>query len=272
MSVTPENEHKESTQEPAEQQSFFEQHWQKLVALGIWIVLAALFAWYVNSTGKGLAGSILELIYFIQGSAYGPLIYILVYTLRPLTFFSALLLTVAGGFLFGPVWGVVYTVIGANLSATVAFFIGRYFGRGTLEADGTDSLIQKYANRMRDNSFETVLIMRLIFLPYDLINYMAGFMRIHYGAFILATILGSIPGTISFVLLGASFSVNDVEGLFLRGQRPAFDWRPFLASVVIFVVSLAISQYFKRREKKTSDDVDPADELPPLATQAASTD
>lgn len=272
MTVTTENEQQERALEPAKQQSFFEQHWQKLVALGIWIVLAALFAWYVNSTGKGLAGSVLELIYFIQGSAYGPLIYILVYTLRPLTFFSALILTVTGGFLFGPVWGLVYTIIGANLSATVAYFIGRYFGAGTLDNDGSDSVIQKYANRMRDNSFETVLIMRLIFLPYDLINYMAGFLRIHYWAFILATILGSLPGTISFVLLGASFSVSDVEGLFLRGERPGIDLRPIFASVVIFVVSIAISQYIKRREKNTSNDADPADELSPLATQAASTD
>ena len=62
---------------------------------------------------------------------------------------------------------------------------------------------------MRDNSFETVLIMRFIFLPYDLMNYMAGFMRIHMRAFILATTLGSIPGTISFVLLGASVSPNE---------------------------------------------------------------
>ena len=272
MSVTTETEDKTSVPEPAAQKSFFQRHWQKLVAFALWIILAAVLSWYVNSTGKGLAGSLLDLIYFIQASAYGPLIYILVYTLRPLTFFSALVLTVSGGFLFGPIWGVVYTVIGANLSATVAYFIGRYFGSGTLETDGPDSTVQKYANRMRDNSFETILIMRLIFLPYDLINYLAGFMRIHYGAFILATILGSIPGTISFVLLGASFSVNDVEGLFLRGERPGFDFRPVLASVVIFVVSLAISQYLKRREKKTSGDVTSVDEQPSMATSAAPTD
>lgn len=51
------------------------------------------------------------------------------------------------------------------------------------------------------NSFETVLIMRFIFLPYDLVNYLAGILRIDLKAFILATLLGSIPGTIAFVPL-----------------------------------------------------------------------
>ncbi len=272
MSVTAESQLNESVPEPPKEQSFFQKHWQKLVAFALWIILAAAFTWYVNSTGKGLAGSILDLIYLIQLSAFGPLIYILVYTLRPLTLFSALLLTVSGGFLFGPFWGIVYTVIGANLSATVAYFIGRYFGSGTLDTEGSDSLIQKYANRMRSNSFETILIMRFIFLPYDLVNYLAGFLRIHYGAFILATILGSIPGTISFVLLGASATPADIENLFLNGEIPSLDWRVLAASAVIFVVSLVLSQFFKRREKGDEIDMLPGDEVPPMATQPTSSD
>ena len=97
--------------------------------------LVAVFVWYVNSSGKGLqaqcGGDLLH-----PGHGVGPAIYIVVYTLRPVTFFSAVLFTVAGGFLFGPLWGVVYTVIGANPSAIVAYLIGRYFGGDTLEADG----------------------------------------------------------------------------------------------------------------------------------------
>ena len=155
--------------------------------------------------------------------------------------------------MFGPIYGVLYTVIGANTSATVAYLMASYFGqRHVGHGSSPRGFIQTYANRMRQNSFETVLIMRFIFLPYDLVNYLAGFLRIDFWkAFILATILGSIPGTISFVLLGASFSVSDVEGLFLRGERPGIDLRPIFASVVIFVVSIAISQYIKRREKNT---------------------
>ena len=166
-----------------------------------------------------------------------------------LTLFSSVLLTLAGGFLFGPVWGVIYTVIGANLSATVAFFVGRYFGQGVLADETSSGWMQRYARRMRENGFETVLIMRFIFLPYDLVNYLAGFLRIGYWSFLLATMIGSIPGTIAFVLLGSSLSPAEITNMFLTGELPRLDWRPLAISATLFVVSIALSRYFKRREQ-----------------------
>jgi len=227
------------------QESFLQKHWQKLVAVVIWLLLAAAYFIYASANNLGLLDAFIQLVNVMQNSFYGPLIYIGIYMLRPLTFFSALILTVAGGFLFGPIWGILYTAIGSNLSATVAYLIGQYLGKGLLEIDesDTDSIITRYATRMRESSFETVFIMRLIFLPYDLVNYLAGFLRIDLKAFILATVLGSIPGTIAFVLFGAS-----IEGEF-DGTLPEFDYRVLIASVVIFIISLGISRYMKRREQ-----------------------
>ena len=100
--------------------------------------------------------------------------------------------------------------------------------------------LQGYFDRMRKNSFETIFFMRLVFLPYDLVNYAAGFLKIRYLPFILATILGSLPGTVSFVLFGASSGLD-------KGT-PNFDWRIFAVSVLIFVASLLISRLLKRRQ------------------------
>lgn len=265
MSSTTKPELPDALGAPPAEQSFLGRHWQKLAALTIWLLLAGGFAWYVNSSGKGLTGAVFDIILLMQGSIWGPLIYILIYALRPITFFSAALLTIAGGFLFGPVWGVVYTVIGANASAMTAYAIGRYFGDGVLDVEGSEGLIQRYAQRMRENSFETVLIMRFIFLPYDLVSYLAGFLRTHWQAFLLATALGSILGTISFVLLGASASPQDIEALFLTGEIPSLDVRVLIASGVVFVASLAVSRYFKRRERTGAD----AEVAPEMGTQEA---
>ena len=109
-----------------------------------------------------------------------------------------------GGFLFGPVWGIVIVAIGGNLSAMVAYTVGRYFGQGILDNEESSGVMQRYADKMRTNSFETILVMRFIFLPYDLVNYMGGLLRVDWKAFLVATTLGSIPGTIAFVLAGAS--------------------------------------------------------------------
>lgn len=231
-------------------------HWQKAVAVGLWVGVAGWLVWAMRANDLTLSALFLAAMGWVENNPLAPLAYIVVYAIRPLTLFSSVLLTLAGGFLFGPVWGVVYTVIGANLSASVAFFVGRYFGQGVLADEHAEGVVQRYARRMRTHSFETVLIMRLIFLPYDLVNYLAGFLRIHYWPFLLATILGSIPGTIAFVLLGASLSRAEITHLFLTGDLPRLDWRLLAVSLAMFVVSIALSRYFKRREP--ADAVRPA--------------
>ncbi|MBW7884976.1 MAG: TVP38/TMEM64 family protein [Caldilineaceae bacterium] len=231
------------------QPSWLAKHWQKVAAIGIWVLLVGALVWFMQTNGLTLGELFLQAMAWVETNPLAPLVYIVVYTVRPLTLFSSVLLTLSGGFLFGPVWGVIYTAIGANLSATVAYYVGRYFGQGLLESEASTGLVQRYARRMRENSFETVLIMRFIFLPYDLVNYLAGFLRIAYGSFILATIIGSIPGTIAFVLLGASLSPEQISELYLTGNVPSLEWRVLAISALMFVTSIALSRYFKRRER-----------------------
>jgi uncharacterized membrane protein YdjX (TVP38/TMEM64 family) len=232
------------TSQPAEPPSFLSKHGQKLIALAFWLALIGVYFWYRRTHEMSSLAMLQMEISLLAATVYGPLIFIGIYALRPLIFFSAVLLTIAGGYLFGPVLGVIYVVIGANLSAMIAYSIGRFFGKGVLETEGSDGFVQRYAKRMRENSFETVLIMRFIFLPYDLVNYLSGLLQIDWKAFLLATVLGSLPGTISFTLIGAS-----IEGDF-TGGIPSLDPWTLAASVAIFVLSLGISRYFKRRETK----------------------
>jgi len=239
--------------------SFFQRHWQKFTALFFWAILLGGYAWYYTSHNLTPLKAAQEMVDLLQ-TPYGPLLYILIYILRPLIFFSATVLTLTGGAVFGAgsllnfALAVIYTIIGSNASSMVAYFIGRYFGAGVLkEDDGNQtSIIQGYANRLRGNSFETVMIMRFIFLPYDLVSYVCGFLRINGPAFLLATALGSIPGTIAFVAFGASLDLSrlETEGL------PAPDPWVFGFGIIIFVVSLAISRFFKKREAQIENTPD----------------
>lgn len=248
--MTPVNDSALATdQSTAQRNRLWARHWSKLIAAGLWAAGIGAAIWIMRTHDFTLSAFFLAGIAWAQTSLLAPLAYILLYAVRPLTLFSSVLLTVAGGFLFGPAWGVFYTVVGANLSATVAFFVGHYFGSGVLDDVGSQGVVQRYARRMRENSFETVLIMRLIFLPYDLVNYLAGFLRIHYGAFILATIIGSIPGTIAFVLLGASLSSSEISALFMTGKAPGLDWHLLAISLAMFVVSIALSRALQHRER-----------------------
>ena len=222
------------------QGGFFKRHGQKLVAGLFWLLVTG--AYFVYTSRNGLSPFSLEgvrpVVDFLGQSRWGPLLFVGLYVLRPLVLFSSVLLTLAAGALFGAVWGVVYTVVGSNLGATLAYYLGRVFGKDTSMTE--NKRLGNYVERMRKNSFETVFIMRLIFLPYDLVNYLAGFLKINYGAFILATALGALPGTVSVALLGASAG--------MEGGRPSFDGRVLLASVGIFTVSIIVSRLIKRRE------------------------
>jgi uncharacterized membrane protein YdjX (TVP38/TMEM64 family) len=173
-----------------------------------------------------------------------PLIYIMLYLVRPLIFFPASLLSIAGGLFFGPLGGIIYTTIGANLSALVAYLVGHYFGRGVLETTESTHLLQRYANRMRQNSFDTVLIMRLLLLPYDLVNYLSGFLRIDWKAFLCATVIGSFPATVSLVLIGVAGDLDDLAA----GKLSLNPWA-LVGSVAMVGVSLLISRALRRRER-----------------------
>jgi uncharacterized membrane protein YdjX (TVP38/TMEM64 family) len=84
--------------------------------------------------------------------------------------------------------------------------------------------------------------MRLLFLPYDLVNVVAGGLRIRFLPFLAATALGSLPGTVSFVLLGAS--IDDLDD----GVGGIDPWA-LAAGVVVLVVSLLTARSLRRREE-----------------------
>lgn len=233
--------------------SFWGKHGQKLVAAAFWVLLVGGYTWYYQANNLTTETALLQLVDLFS-SAWGPLLYMLLYALRPLIFFPATILTLTSGAIFGAgsllnlALAVLYTAIGANASAMIAYLVGRFFGQGLLQEqeseEGATGLLQRYTDRMRQNSFETVLIMRFIFLPYDLVNYLAGILRIDWKAFILATILGSIPGTIAFVSFGASIDIKELAA----GKTPEFNPWVLGFGLVILLVSIAISRYFKRRE------------------------
>ncbi|CAN5595256.1 hypothetical protein BH23ACT3_BH23ACT3_10700 [soil metagenome] len=118
---------------------------------------------------------------------------------------------------------------GANASAMVGYGVGGAF-TADVERDGR---LAPWRHRLRANSFESVLLMRLLFVPYDLVNYTAGFLRIRWRPFLAATAIGSLPGTASFVLLGASLTRLDdgVDGI---------DRTTLAISVLLIVVSRGV--------------------------------
>ena len=151
------------------------------------------------------------------------------------------LLTIASGFVFGPLWGVVLAVLGSNAAAVVSYLMGRYFGQGLRGPEKRTGMVGRYAGRMRENGFEAVLLMRLVYAPFDPVSILAGSLGISWRRFVLATLLGTLPPILSLVLFGASLE-TDFTG-------SGFRLNPWilLVSVLLFAASLLLSRYLKGR-------------------------
>lgn len=215
----------------------------RLAAAVIWVGAAGGAILWALSAGIGAGEAATRLVDAIQGSPWGPVTFVAVYLLRPLLFFSAAVLTVAAGFLFGALAGVALVVLAANGSAMVAYGLARWFGAGVGDAAAPTGRLARWTARLRHRSFESVISMRLLHLPYDLVSYLAGAIRIHPGAFLLGTAVGSLPATVAFVLFGASLESFD-------GGVPAIDGPVLIASGILLATGLALSWIMRRRERR----------------------
>jgi uncharacterized membrane protein YdjX (TVP38/TMEM64 family) len=214
----------------------------KVIAVIAWAILLAGYWWYTTANGLTPMQTMQALVDFVSNSPYGFPLYVLVYMIRPIFLFPATLVTMTATYLYGPVQGIAYALVASNLSSMIAYFIGRFFGGGFLQNINENNVLGKYANRLRQDGFQTTLILRFLFLPYDLVSYFSGFLHIDLGWFMLATILGSIPGTISFGMLGAS-----IEGDF-AAQSVSLDPLSLVISAAMFAVSIGMYRFVRNRE------------------------
>lgn len=219
------------------------------LALGVWMLGLASYVMTVVRTGNSPLDVLLALVAFLRAHPLGALVYLLAYAARPLLLFPATLLTVGAGVLYGPLGGVGLVLLGSNLSAAVAYGLGRSLGAELAGKALTHPRLVGTARRLRANAFEAVLTLRFLFAPYDAVNYLSGTLRLPLKPFVLATAIGSLPGTAVFVFFGAG--LGDLRSL-EAGRLPAPDLPLLAASAALFVTSLALARVWRAREARRS--------------------
>jgi len=136
--------------------------------------------------------------------AYGPAVYVLLFAIRPLTFIPATVMTVASGLIWGPWEGILFTLIGENISAGTAFWAAKLLGRDWISV-AADGYLKRLHRGTGGDSFRTVLLLRLFFAPFDVVNFACGLSGMEYRRFAGATFIGIVPGAAGFVLMGSSW-------------------------------------------------------------------
>lgn len=155
---------------------------------------------------RGLTAEVLR--NYIQNFGYlAPVIYILCFTFLPIAFFPVPVLALAAGLLFGFTFGTIYTLIGAALNSAIMFAIAKVLAKDAVTELFQKKLPKKWSEFLLETDekkgFGVIFILRLIpAMPYNVINYCAGLSSIKFRTYMLATMLGILPGTLVFLNIG----------------------------------------------------------------------
>jgi uncharacterized membrane protein YdjX (TVP38/TMEM64 family) len=136
----------------------------------------------------------------------GPIVFALIYVVLTIFLIPGSALTLGAGAIFGLWRGAVTVIIGANLGALCSFMLARTFLRNKVEQwakgnpkfDALDSAIGR-------EGFKMVLLSRLSpVFPFTLLNYLLGLTKVRVKTYVLANLIGMLPGTFLYVYLGAT--------------------------------------------------------------------
>ncbi|OPX92718.1 MAG: TVP38/TMEM64 family inner membrane protein YdjZ [Syntrophorhabdus sp. PtaB.Bin006] len=171
--------------------------------------------------------------------ALAPVVYMLVYTIAPALFLPGLPITIAGGILFGPLWGVVYTIIASTMGACVAFLVSRYLAREWVEGQLKSPRWRRLDEGVERHGWKVVAFTRLIPLfPFNLLNYAFGLTKIGFRQYAVTTFVCMLPACIAFIVF--SSSLLDL----LRGKVS-----PTFVAGLLLVVLVSLFPLFYRRYK-----------------------
>ncbi|EGC29310.1 hypothetical protein DICPUDRAFT_43022 [Dictyostelium purpureum] len=178
-----------------------------ILVLSITILILFILLFIPNSPVNRVTLSFMEWIKQIP-KGWGCILLTIIYAVSLVFCFPGTPINLAAGFLFGPYLGSVSTVLGCDIGAILAFFIGR-----NLTKDWTTSKMnenEKYSqinSAVSKNGLLIIFLLRLSpAIPFGICNYIFGATNVSFFNYWVGTTLGLLPFTILYTYLGSSFS------------------------------------------------------------------
>jgi uncharacterized membrane protein YdjX (TVP38/TMEM64 family) len=181
--------------------------------------------------------------WFDQLGAWAPVVYIgamigaIVFSPIP-----SLPLDIAAGLAFGLFRGTVYTLIGAEIGAIIAFLIARRIGRPRLAARLSPSTMQQIDDISERMGVRAIILMRLIPLfNFDWVSYAAGLTSMSLARFAVATLIGMTPTVIAITAVGSNATTN-----------PSVSIAIFGGLMLLFVAPIVVAAVRSLRNRRSS--------------------
>ncbi|WP_094272894.1 TVP38/TMEM64 family protein [Rhodococcus sp. OK302] len=136
-----------------------------------------------------------------------PLVFFLVHALVTVAPVPRTIFTLSAGVLFGSAMGIALTIAATTVSAILALYLVRAIGRDVVWQRISSPTIRRVDERIEKRGWLAVGSLRLIaFAPFSVVNYCCGISSIRLVPYVLATVVGILPGTVGIVVLGDALS------------------------------------------------------------------
>ena len=155
----------------------------------------------------------------LDAGQWGPLIVLVSYIVFTVIPFPSAALALVSGTIYGPLYGSLLVLFCLNAASAMSFMLGRYFGRHLL-SEHEHGWVKKIDDLMQENGFMAVMVMRILFVPFDVVSIASGMSKISFREYIVASFLGSAPATVTFVVLGNAFT-NPLSWILFGGMLAA---------------------------------------------------
>ena len=168
------------------------------------------------------------------------------YVLRLLFFLPASFVLFLTGMICGPEKGEMIAVIGLTLSGSIEFLLVRSSFSAAL-SKSSNKLLLGWRERINRAPFHSILLMRIGFVPFDIVNIAAALARAPFRSFVAATALGITPTSLPIIVSGASvdFRAWAASGRLWPGEG-AINWPYLLLSLSLM---LLIVLHARRRQR-----------------------
>lgn len=215
------------------------------------IVIALLLAAFISGSMVNVdwRGQAISFLNWLEGQgAWAPWLFILVDAASVTLLLPCLALSLAAGFMFGPVQGGLCVIAGSTAGAVLAFLIARHL-RGSTYAHYflRDHRLQLIGLVFRKRGWGTILLTRLIpFFPFKLSNYFFGLAGYRLMDFVAGTALGIMPITFCNTYLGSLASNLALLGT-PTTERSPLEWSLYgLGLVAILGLFISVTHVAQR--------------------------
>ena len=144
-----------------------------------------------------------------------------------------IVMSLAGGAVFGLVWGTVLVSFASSIGSTLAFLAARFALRDVMQRHLGNRLRMIDAGMEASGPYYLFGLRLVLVIPYFLVNLLMGMTRIPAGTFYWISQLGMLPLTIIYVNAGTQLSqldsVQDILSPGLLGSLIAVVLFPWLA-------------------------------------------